>query len=108
VFASVGVGSRLPSANEETVMALMVVVGACGLACWLAAALLLPHRPGASSNPDAEPLDPSREEDRVRPAVTASGERIWIEPDELVWHEIVAWPPSKAIARTRKQVRRPA
>lgn len=90
-------------------MALMVAVGACGLACWLAVALLLPRRSGrSSSNPDAEPRIPSREEDRVRPAVTASGERIWLEPDELVWHEIVAWPQSKATARSRKDVRRPA
>lgn len=71
----------------------MVGVGACGLACWLVAALLLPRRSQHSSSmPYRAPRNPSREEDRVRPAVAASGERIWIEPDELVWHEIVAWP----------------
>ena len=32
-----------------------------------------------------------REEDRVRPAVSATGELIWVDEDELVWHEIVAW-----------------
>jgi hypothetical protein len=32
-----------------------------------------------------------REEDRVRPAVRATGELIWVDEDELVWHEIVAW-----------------
>jgi hypothetical protein len=32
-----------------------------------------------------------REEDRVRPAVSAVGELIWVDEDELVWHEIVAW-----------------
>lgn len=86
----------------------MVAVGAGGLACWLAAALLLPRRPGrSSSNADAVPRDPSREEDRVRPAVTASGERIWVEPDDLVWHEIVAWPEFTSNAG-RIEVRRPA
>lgn len=32
-----------------------------------------------------------REEDRVRPAVSATGELIWVDEDQLVWHEIVAW-----------------
>lgn len=87
----------------------MVAVGACGLACWLAAALLLPRRSGrSSSSPDTEARNPSREEDRVRPAVTTSGERIWIEPDELAWHEIVAWPQPRVTARSRSEVRRPA
>jgi hypothetical protein len=86
----------------------MVAVGVSGLACWLAATVLLPHRARRlSSNPAAEPRNPSREEDRVRPVVTASGERIWIEPHELVWHEIVAWPQLRATAR-RKEARRPA
>ena len=85
----------------------MVAVGACGLVCWLATALLVPRRSGrSSSNPDIERRNPSREEDRVRPAVAASGERIWIEPDELVWHEIVAWPQPRATARTHSQMRR--
>jgi hypothetical protein len=97
----------------------MVAVGVCGLACWLAAVLLLPRRaallrrrtvllPGPSSNPEPDSRNPSRDEDRVRPAVTASGERIWIEPDELVWHEIVAWPQPRPAARDRKDARRPA
>jgi hypothetical protein len=81
---------------------IMVAVGAVGLSVWLAALLLLrrlPHR--SSSTPVAVPVGPSREEDLVRPAVTASGERTWIQADELVWHEIVAWPPQrKANART--------
>jgi hypothetical protein len=86
----------------------MVAAGASGLACWLAAALLLPRRSRRlSSNPDAAARNPSREEDRVRPAVTASGERIWIESDQLVWHEIVAWPELKSNPH-RNQARRPA
>jgi hypothetical protein len=86
----------------------MVAAGASGLACWLAAALLLPRRPGRlSSNPDAVPRNPSREEDRVRPAVGASGEPIWIESDQLVWHEIVAWPQLMSNSR-RDELRRPA
>jgi len=72
---------------------LMVAVGASGLVCWFAAAVFLPRRPRrSSSKPDAVPITASREEDRVRPAVSSSGERIWIEPDQLVWHEIVTWP----------------
>lgn len=38
-----------------------------------------------------EPAEYVREEDRVRPAVSATGELIWVDEDELVWHEIVAW-----------------
>lgn len=86
----------------------MVIVGASGLACWFAAALLLPRRPrGSSSNPDTLPRNPGREEDRVRPAVTASGEPIRIESDKLVWHEIVARPKLESNARG-SEVRRSA
>jgi hypothetical protein len=86
----------------------MVAAGASGLVCWLAAAVLLPRRTRRlSSNPDAVPINPSREEDRVRPAVTSSGERIWLEPDQLVWHEIVTWPELKSATR-RNEVRHPA
>jgi hypothetical protein len=38
-----------------------------------------------------EPAEYVREEDRVRPAVSPTGELIWVDEDELVWHEIVAW-----------------
>jgi hypothetical protein len=103
---------RLPlrSAGEETVMALvMVVVGAGGLVCWLVALLLLPRR-SARSSPNAvvTPRNPSRDEDRVRPAVAASGERIWIEPGDVVWHEIVAWPQPRTITGNADEARRPA
>ncbi len=84
----------------------MVAVGACGLACWLAAVLLIPRLSARSSSaPASEARNPSREEDRVRPAVAATGERIWIDADELVWHEIVAWPQPRA---TERDVQRPA
>jgi hypothetical protein len=86
----------------------MVAVGVCGLVCWLAALLLLPHRRRrVSSEIDAAPRNPSRDEDRVRPAVTASGERIWVESDQLVWHEIVAWREIKPNPR-HDDLRRPA
>jgi hypothetical protein len=86
----------------------MVVVGASGLACWLAVALLLPRRPRrAEPAPVAAPRDPSREEDLVRPAVTASGEPVWVDPNELIWHEIVAWPELNGTVR-RHEVRRSA
>jgi hypothetical protein len=89
---------------------LMVVLGACGLACWVAAALLWPRRPRRSSSiADVEPRNPSREEDRFRPAASASGERIWLERNDVVWHEIVAWSgPSDVNARSGKDVRRSA
>jgi hypothetical protein len=90
----------------------MVVVGASGLACWLAAALLLPRRTRAVepsiAEPEPELRNPTREEDRVRPAVTATGERIWVEPDQLIWHEIVAWPERKSTVAGPKQLRWPA
>ena len=81
--------------------AIMVAVGAVGLAAWLTALLLLRHRPHRSAVlPSAGPVSPSREEDRVRPALTPSGERIWIDGDELDWHEIVAWPQLKKTGQT--------
>jgi hypothetical protein len=80
----------------------MVTVGVCGLACWLVAAFVLPRlsrRP--SSITAGQPRNPSREEDLVRPAVADSGARIWVEPEELIWHEIVAWPRPRAITPGR-------
>jgi hypothetical protein len=95
-------------AKEAAMAVVMVAVGAAGLTGWLVAVLLLRRRPQRSSaNADAVPISPSRDEDRVRPAVTATGERIWVEsPDELVWHEIVAWPQLKKNLKT--EARRPA
>lgn len=88
----------------------MVVVGASGLACWLAAALLLPRRtrPAAPPIAEPEPRNPTREEDRVLPAVSATGERIWVEPDQLIWHEIVAWPERTSPVTGPRQLRWPA
>lgn len=34
-----------------------------------------------------------REEDRIRPAVDATGARIWAAEEDLFWHEIVHWAP---------------
>ncbi len=86
----------------------MVAAGAGGLACWLSAALLARRRDRpVSPEPQVAPRNPSREEDRVRPAVTSTGQRIWIEPDQLIWHEIVAWPERRIDPR-RNETRRPA
>lgn len=32
-----------------------------------------------------------REEDRVRPGISASGEKIWLDENDVLWHEIVSW-----------------
>jgi hypothetical protein len=32
-----------------------------------------------------------REEDRIRPIVDPTGERVWLEDVDTCWHEIVAW-----------------
>jgi hypothetical protein len=87
---------------------LLVVAGATGLALWLAVVLLLPRRTTRmSSHTEPVPHDPSREEDRFRPAVSVSGERIWLDAEQLIWHEIVARPKLKRSAR-RVDVRRSA
>ncbi len=46
------------------------------------------HRPVAGARVH------SAEEDRVRPAISPTGERTWAEGEDLFWHEIVAWPIS--------------
>jgi hypothetical protein len=92
-----------------------IAIGVCALSCLcLVAMMLLAYRRRADEEFDElgddvefadgsaevaaaeedvvfEPAAYVREEDRVRPAVSASGELIWVDEDELVWHEIVAW-----------------
>jgi hypothetical protein len=77
---------------------MLITVAACVPAlAVLIGALLLGRRPDLSEDEleVAERMPqhvPPRVEDRVRPAVTASGEKIWVAEDDLIWHEIVSWP----------------
>jgi hypothetical protein len=71
----------------------LLELAACAVCCaalWVAVVVRSAGRSGAARRPS--PVVPTREEDRVRPAVDATGERIWLEQDELFWHEIVCWP----------------
>lgn len=76
---------------------LIAVVACVPALAVLVAALLLGRRPDQSEDEleaaERTPLSvPPRVEDRVRPAVAPSGEKIWVSEDDLIWHEIVSWP----------------
>ena len=60
----------------------MVAAGAGGLACWLSAALFVRRRdrPGSPGAGRRRPATPAGKRIALRPAVTASGQRIWIDP----------------------------
>jgi hypothetical protein len=70
-------------------------VCAAGCAGIVVLALLARSRPADPAADAPMPLRPDpprgREEDRVRPAVSEAGEKIWIDENDVVWHEIVAW-----------------
>jgi hypothetical protein len=88
------------------VLVITVTAGASCGAVWLAALVRIAaasRRPGAPVQQHAETV--TREEDRVRPAVDANGERIWVEAENLFWHEIVSWPPRKAAGPEQTQGR---
>ena len=74
-------------------MITVVACASCG-AVWLAALVRLAGLPRRPAAPEQGPVAiTAREEDRVRPAVDADGEPIWVEAEDLFWHEIVSWPP---------------
>jgi hypothetical protein len=68
---------------------------ACVLCCivWTVAVIRFTRRPrrGAPTATTRELARP-REEDRIRPALDAEGQPIWVDAQDLFWHEIVAWP----------------
>jgi hypothetical protein len=83
----------------------LLSVAACALCCaaWAVAVIQFTRRPSQQREVAApDVVDRPREEDRVRPAVDASGEPIWVDADELFWHEIVAWPRRLADAEKRR------
>ena len=89
------------------VLLALAACAVCGAALWVA--LMLRGSGHVSGRPQAglaRPLAPSREEDRVRPARDVTGERIWLEQDELLWHEIVCWPARRAAEDGRAPARR--
>ena len=72
----------------------MIVVAACVGTCVLTSLLTLVlttslHRPAQLAARPAPPRP--REEDRVRPAINRAGERIWVDEENIEWHEIVTW-----------------
>jgi hypothetical protein len=80
-------------------------IAACALCCavWTVAVIQLTRTPPPQERAAAPAVvDRSREEDRVRPAVDASGAPIWVDADEVFWHEIVAWPRRLAEADDRR------
>ena len=81
---------------------MILVVVACVATCVLTSLLTLaltgslrrsePAEAQVQTQVDGPPAAPrSREEDRVRPAINPAGERIWVDEDDIEWHEIVSW-----------------
>lgn len=78
-----------------------VLASALCCAVWTAAVIRFTRGPAGrlTASPGVER---PREEDRVRPAVDAAGQPIWVEADELFWHEIVSWPPRHGHEATKR------
>ncbi len=74
---------------------LVIAVAACVVCCLTLVGALV-HRPRKRARARAESqrveLTRLREEDRARPAIDAAGEPIWLEDEDVLWHEIVCWP----------------
>jgi hypothetical protein len=81
-------------AAKEGAMVLLALAAcaACCAAIWAALIVLGTGRAAEAAPPRRTRTVTTREEDLVRPAVDPSGEPIWLETDELFWHEIVCWP----------------
>jgi hypothetical protein len=72
----------------------VLMVAACAACCAVLCAAVVVRiaarrQPAQSHHPT--PVA-QREEDRVRPAIDQAGAPIWVDHDELFWHEIVCWP----------------
>ena len=83
----------------------MITVAAlvsCG-AVWVAAIVHMtrPRRPAAPAPVTSVII--TREEDRVRPALDANGKPIWVEAEDIFWHEIVSWPPGQRAGTADQQ-----
>jgi hypothetical protein len=75
------------------VLLALAACAVCGAAIWVALMVRSSGRAHSTAGrARRRAVPPSREEDRVRPAVGPTGERIWLEQDEVFWHEIVCWP----------------
>ena len=95
---------------------MILVVMACAATCVRTSLLTLAltgslRRSGPVEAPvEAPPAAPRpREEDRVRPAINPAGERIWVDEDDIEWHEIVSWtwPTDIQLADVQQQVSSP-
>lgn len=82
----------------------LLTLAACALWCavlWVALVVRATGRRHPARGSDA--VVRTREEDRVRPAVDATGARIWLEQDEVFWHEIVCWPARRQPSGDRER-----
>ena len=76
---------------------MILLVGACLATCVLTSLLTLALTGSlrrvepVEARVDGLPAPRLREEDRVRPAISPAGERIWVDEDDIEWHEIVTW-----------------
>ena len=73
---------------------MLIVVAACAATCVLTSLLTLALTGSFRRAPQLaeRPAPPRvREEDRVRPAINRAGERIWVDEENIEWHEIVTW-----------------
>lgn len=86
---------------------MIVAVVACVPAlAMLLAILLLGYRRGELTAVATAATARGREEDRVRPVVDASGAKVWVDADDIVWHVIVSWPiPGRSAKQPESPVR---
>jgi hypothetical protein len=85
----------------------VVAAVACALCCaLLLVTVVMMRRPTEQETPLRPPVVPSREEDRVVPAIDPAGTPIWLEEQDVLWHEIVCWPARRDRAVSRAEARR--
>lgn len=86
---------------------LVLAAALCAVCCaLLLVAVVMMRRPERQEAPSRAAAAPTREEDRVVPAVDETGAPIWLEEHDVLWHEIVCWPARRDRAGPRTELRR--
>jgi hypothetical protein len=94
-------------------MLMILAVGASCVALLWAAFLVcgLGRRPALAAPPEIDRALPQataavrlngREEDRIRPALDRSGAPIWVDADDLFWHDIVPFVSAERTLAARR------
>lgn len=91
---------------------MIAIAVACAVGCavlvLIAAAQRRTGHPEQSAQQATPPTGRTREEDRIRPAVDASGTPVWVDRNHVEWHEIVSWPAVWVDEPPEPQVKRHA